>query len=61
MSERTEFLTEDEWERVFDQIKHDLSMGDFTALFEMLDQLPPRILINFLREGGVDAETNASI
>ncbi len=53
MSERTEFLTEDEWERVFDQIKHDLSMGDFTALFEMLDRLPPRILINFLREGEV--------
>ncbi len=53
MSARTEFLTEDEWERVFDQIKHDLSMGDFTALFEMLDRLPPRILINFLREGEV--------
>ena len=50
MSERTEVLTEDEWERVFDQIKDDLSMGDLTALFEMLDQLPPRILIGFLRE-----------
>ena len=50
MSERTEVLTEDEWERVFDQIKHDLSMGDFTALFEMLDQLPPRILMGYLNE-----------
>ncbi len=53
MSERTEVLTEDEWERVFVQIRHDLEMGLFQDLFSMLDQLPPRILINFLREGGV--------
>jgi hypothetical protein len=50
MSERTEPLSEDEWDKVFDQMVRDLSAGDVTALFEMLDQLPPRILINFLRE-----------
>lgn len=50
MSERTEPLSEDEWEQVFDQVRHDLSMGDFTALFEMLDQLPPRILMGYLNE-----------
>ena len=48
MSERTDVLTEDEWEQVFDQVKHDLEMGEFVALFQMLDQLPPRILMGYL-------------
>jgi len=48
MSERTDVLTEDEWEQVFDQVKHDLEMGEFAALFQMLDQLPPRILMGYL-------------
>jgi hypothetical protein len=51
LDQRTESLSEEEWEQVFDQIKHDLAMGEFAALFQMLDQLPPRILIKFLREG----------
>lgn len=50
MSERTEPLSEDEWDKVFDQMVTDLSAGDITALFEMLDQLPPRTLIGYLNE-----------
>lgn len=46
-------LSEDEWEQVFDQIKGDLQYGgDFTALFEMLDQLPPRILRGYVKNSG---------
>ena len=45
-------LSEDEWEQVFDQIKGDLQYGDFTALFEMLDQLPPRILRGYVENTG---------
>ena len=48
MSERVEILSEDEWDKVFDQMVRDLSAGDVTALFEMLDQLPPRILMGYL-------------
>ncbi len=55
MKERTEILGEEEWERVFVQIRHDLEMGLFQDLFSMLDQLPPRILIGYLREGDADA------
>jgi len=45
-------LSEHEWEQVFDQIKEDLQYGDFTALFEMLDQLPPRILMGYVKKSG---------
>ena len=48
MEERVEVLSEEEWEQVFDQVKHDLEMGEFAALFQMLDQLPPRILMGYL-------------
>ncbi len=48
MEERVEVLSEEEWEQVFDQVKHDLEMSEFAALFQMLDQLPPRILMGYL-------------
>jgi len=44
-------MNEEHWEKVFDQIKQDLEMGDLTALFEMLDQLPTRILLGYVGEG----------
>lgn len=44
-------MNEEQWEKVFDQIRQDLENGDFTALFEMLDQLPTRILLGYVGEG----------
>jgi len=44
-------MNEEQWEKVFDQIRRDLEMGDSTALFEMLDQLPTRILLGYVAEG----------
>lgn len=43
-------MNEERWEKVFDQIRQDLENGDFTALFEMLDQLPTRILLGYVGE-----------
>ena len=50
MSERTEPLSEEEWERVFEQISDDVSVGDFTVLFDIFNRLPPRLLIGYLAE-----------
>lgn len=45
--ERTEHLQCYEWERVFDQIRADVEIGDFSKISRMLDQLPPRILMEY--------------
>lgn len=44
-------MNEEQWEKVFDQIREDLEVGDLTALFEMLDQLPTRILLGYVGNG----------
>ncbi len=43
-------LSEDEWEKVFEQIAEDVRYGDFTALFEILNRLPPNALISYVDE-----------
>lgn len=43
-------LSEDEWEKVFEQIAEDVRYGDFTALFEILNLLPPNALISYVDE-----------
>lgn len=49
-SENDKWLSENEWDAVFNQIRSDLKMGDFQAMYEMLDQLPPRILRGYVEE-----------
>lgn len=45
-----EFLNESEWDAVFNQLRSDFKMGEFQAMYEMLDQLPPRILRGYVGE-----------
>jgi hypothetical protein len=40
----------DLWEKVIEQIKDDLNVGDETALYEMLQRVPKDVLIAFLPE-----------
>ena len=40
----------DLWEKVIEQIKEDLSYGDETAIYEMLQRVPKDVLIGFLPE-----------
>jgi len=40
----------DLWEKVIEQIKDDFSVGDETALYEMLQRVPKDVLINYLPE-----------
>jgi len=45
MSEREVLL-----DQVLDQIKKDVDAGDFTAIYEMLLELPNETLLNYLPE-----------
>ena len=40
----------DIWDTVIDQIKDDIINGDVTAIYEMLKQVPPVVLIAYLPE-----------
>ena len=37
-------------DRVLDQIREDVEMGDVTAIEEMLKQIPTQVLVDFLPE-----------
>ena len=46
----------DIWDKVIDQISEDFEMGDKTALYEMLQQVPKDVLIAYLPESELDNE-----
>jgi hypothetical protein len=44
----------DIWDKVCDQIAKDIAVGDVTAIYEMLQQVPKDVLIAYLPEEEVE-------
>jgi len=44
------YLDETQWDEVFNQIREDVLASDWQAIYEMLDQLPPRVLLGYVKE-----------
>ena len=43
-------MNEELWERLIEVLHYDLDSGDHTAIYELLDQLPVRVILKYVPE-----------
>jgi hypothetical protein len=43
-------MSEELWERLFEELQYDIECKDYTAIYELLDQLPLNTILKYLAE-----------